>query len=37
MVVSGELEAPAALLPGYKPPVPLGYKVVWDPVPVWTL
>jgi hypothetical protein len=34
--VSGQLHAPAALPPGEKPPVPIGYEVGWTPEPVWT-
>jgi hypothetical protein len=34
--VSGQLHAPIALSPAKEPPVPIGYKVVWTPEPVWT-
>jgi hypothetical protein len=35
--VSGQLHAPAALLPGKEPPVPIGKKNGWVPNLVWTL
>jgi len=30
-----QIHAPAALLPGKKPLLPIGYEAGWDPVPVW--
>jgi hypothetical protein len=36
MEVSGQLNAPAALLPGKQPLVPIGYYARWAPEPVWT-
>jgi hypothetical protein len=32
----GQFHAPAALLPGKEPSVPIGYEAVWAPVPVGT-
>jgi hypothetical protein len=31
--VSGELHAPAALLPGKEPPAPIGQEAGWAPEP----
>jgi hypothetical protein len=38
-MVSGQLHAPAALLPGKELPLPtpIGYEAGWVPEPVWTL
>jgi hypothetical protein len=36
MEVSGQLHAPAALLPEEEPPVPIGYEAGWAPEPIWT-
>jgi hypothetical protein len=37
MEVSGQLHAPAALLPpGKGPPVPIVQETGWAPEPVWT-
>jgi hypothetical protein len=36
MGVSDQLHAPAALLPGKKPLVPIGWDARWAPEPVWT-
>jgi hypothetical protein len=36
MEVSGQLHAPAALLPGKMPPVPIEWEVGWIPEPVWS-
>jgi hypothetical protein len=36
MEVSGQLHAPAALLPGEEFQVPIGQKAGWAPEPVWT-
>jgi hypothetical protein len=33
---SGQLHAPAALHPGEKPPVSIGWEAGWAPEPVWT-
>jgi len=33
--VNGQLQAPAALLPGKKPPVLIGYVAEWAPESVW--
>jgi hypothetical protein len=33
---SGQLHAPAALLPGKEPPIPIGYEVDWTSETVWT-
>jgi hypothetical protein len=33
---SGQLQVPAALPPGKKPPVPTGFQAGWAPEPVWT-
>jgi hypothetical protein len=33
MEVSGQLQAPAALLPGKGPPVPIGQEAGWAPEP----
>jgi hypothetical protein len=35
MEVSGQLHAPADLLPGKEPLVPIGQEVGWVPVPFW--
>jgi hypothetical protein len=35
--VSGHLHAPAALLPGKEPPVPIGQEAGWAPELVWTI
>jgi hypothetical protein len=37
MEVSGQLHAPAALLPMNQLSVPIGYEAEWAPEPVWTL
>jgi hypothetical protein len=34
--LSGKLHALAALLPGKKNPVPIGYEAGWASEPVWT-
>jgi len=34
--MSGQLHAPAALLPGKGTPVPLEEETEWAPEPVWT-
>jgi hypothetical protein len=36
MEVSGQLHAPAALLQGEEPSVPIGYEARWPLEPVWT-
>jgi hypothetical protein len=36
MEVSGQLHAPATLLLGKEPLVPVGYEAGWAPEPVWT-
>jgi hypothetical protein len=36
MEVSGQLQAPAALPPGKKLLVPIGYEAGWGPEPFWT-
>jgi hypothetical protein len=36
MEMSGQLHAPAALLPGKEPLVPIGYEAGWAPEPFWT-
>jgi len=36
MDVSGQLHAPAALLLGKEPLVPIGWEAEWAPEPVWT-
>jgi hypothetical protein len=35
--VIGQLHAPAALLPGKEPQVPIGQEAGWPPEPAWTL
>jgi len=35
MEVSGQLHAPAALLSGKKPPVPIEQEAGWAPQPAW--
>jgi hypothetical protein len=37
MKVSGQLHAPAALLPGKEPPIPMGEEAVWAPEPILML
>jgi hypothetical protein len=37
MKVSGQLQAPAALPPGEKLPVPIEQEAGWVPESVWTL
>jgi hypothetical protein len=37
MDVSGLIHAPAALLPGKEPAVPIGEEAGWAPEPIWTL
>jgi hypothetical protein len=37
MEVTGPLHAPATLLPGNSPKVPIELEVLWAPKPVWTL
>ena len=34
MEVNGQLHAPAALLPGNEPQVPVEYEIQWAPEPV---
>jgi len=34
--VSGQIHAPAALLSGKEPLVPIEQEAVWAPEPVWT-
>jgi hypothetical protein len=36
MEVSGQLHAPAAFLPGKKPPVLIEYEGEWTQLSVWT-
>jgi hypothetical protein len=36
MEVSGQLHAPAALLPGKETLTPIGYEAGWTPEPYWT-
>jgi len=36
MEVSDQLHAPASLLSGKEPPVPIAEEAGWDPEPVWT-
>jgi hypothetical protein len=36
MEMSGQLQAPAVLLPGKEPPVPIGWETGCSPEPVWT-
>jgi hypothetical protein len=36
MEVNGQLQAPAVLLPGEKPPVPTEQEAGWDPEPALT-
>jgi hypothetical protein len=37
LVVSAQLRAPVALLPGKEPTASIGYEVEWAPVSIWPM